>query len=222
MLLYHYSPESLSSLKTPLARGGLDADKIKRADEMAVFRGAVAPYYKHISFFFDPIPADILGNLFSKHPNAKWKTGDVYYEHIVDSDTFGAFKYQVVEVEHLQQADKLVWPGDDASDDKKKAYFKMRYDRNIKLGLVGVTNDKFDAVCSQFVGGTRRAFIKATQNPATPDSLTLYAADVPHVMVYPERGIIPVVKTPNKIKIGAGKFTLEGVGFSLPKPSSRW
>lgn len=46
--------------------------------------------------------------------------------------------------------------------------------------------------------------------------------DVPHVMVYPERGTIPVVKTPNKIKIGAGKFTLEGVGFSLPKPSSRW
>lgn len=222
MLLYHYNPKPLDALKTSEARGSLSSEKIKRADEMASFRRDVGPYYKHISFFFDPIPADIIGTLFSRCPDAQWKIGATYFEHVINSSEIGEFKYRVVEVPRISKSPELKWPGDNAADNLKKDYFTQRYNMEVSQGLVGLTNENFDAVCKEFVGGTRRAFIEATRHPATPDNLTLYAADVPHVMLYPEKGILPVKNKPRKIIIGSGKLILESNSVNIIPPSARW
>lgn len=220
MLLYHYSKAPLGELRTSESRGVVTPEQRQRGLELVKHYSEVAPYYQHISFFFDAIPADILGTLFAKHPEAVWRTGDAYYEHVIDTKDIEEFKYRIVETSVVDD-DGIEWPGDDASPIKKQAYFAELYEHNLKAGYIGFNNYTLERTAKRFVGNTRNAFIHATQNPFTADSLKKYAADVPHLMLYPAGGSIRVIKAPRKIKIGNGTFAMECIGLQKPL-SARW
>lgn len=55
MKLYHYSDNRLRTIKTKGAQGRVSKLEMKEADKIAGFMEEVGPYYKHLSFFFDPI-----------------------------------------------------------------------------------------------------------------------------------------------------------------------
>lgn len=190
--------------------------KKERALEMMEYRQTPGPYYNHISFFFEPVPYDILGRLFKNANHDFWHTGNKVYEHSIDSADLGNFDYMIVETP-LDKEHRKSWPVNDDQEEREMYFLELRELRE-KKGHIGKGNTAFEKGAKPFVGGTRDAYIKATQHPSDEDSLTLYAADVPHVMLYPENTTTPirVVRPIRSLVIGDGALVKK------PPVSSKW
>jgi hypothetical protein len=214
MLLYHYSKAPLRSLTTRRHRGGLTEQELKEGYDWHVFRQEPAPYYDHISFFFEPAPLDILGTIFAGTGHDFW-TADAYiYEHVVESSRIGNFKYFITETpEDIAVMD--TWPDDD-DEAKKQAYFRRSARRRKALGHVGRNNAAFEQAATPFVGGIRRAY-QEVRAKWIDDNRLQYAAFVPHVMLYPERGEIRLIRPAQRVQVGPVNASLEGYPLS-----ARW
>jgi hypothetical protein len=205
--LYHYAPDFYPNLQTRRKSGKADVAEIKRAEESARRLGLEGPYVDHISFFFDPIPADILPNLYGQD-HAVWFKGNKLYEYIVDVDSLQRdLLYRVVESERKTAfldkfAEEHNWVDDDP-------VLLMKYLKEIdtlqrKWGELGREWSEFKKQIQLNQGKTRSAYIRASQRDDFEAGRRRYASNVPHLMVYPSPGVIDYAEV-NTVTLGSDR-----------------
>lgn len=176
MKLYHYSKNEFDSIKT-LEQQEKDGDR-----EVTIVDGVKQDYKKHISFFFEKAPLDILGKIFGKEHSA-WYPGSELFEYCVDSSMLGKFSFHLVE---SPEKTKLYY--DSSLTDKQYCQKLLQVER--ERGYIGRGEKYMEEAITPLLGGTREAFKQLPQRPNWKEIKNKYAATVPHLMVYPDSGIV--------------------------------
>lgn len=188
MKLYHYSDTRLTYIKTKGAQGKVSKLEMKEADKIAEFMEEVGPYYKHLSFFFDPIPRNI-AEIFGKGHNF-WFEGNVIYEHVVDANDLIPFKWHLMEMgETIQLADTMKW-GEGVSREQRRLQIRELNRHDKTKGYVGETLESLEDAIEELDVVTAEAFIAERKRDKNRESFQQYAAGVPHLMIYPEVGMV--------------------------------
>ena len=201
MKLYHYSEDLYPILKTRSAVGGLTPADIKEAKETAEYRHAPGLYVDHISFFFDPIPLKLLGSIYGKE-NTTWFNGNVLNEYIVDVTTLeNDILFHIVESpESVALVDSTT--DENWEDDSfKRTFFKTKYDLQIRLGEIGNGRVKLEKQIIKYHNQTEHYYRLASKRSDFKENITKYAANVPHVMMYPKSGTVKI-ESVNIVTIG--------------------
>ena len=133
MLLYHYSNEPYTALKTKLAQGVMTPAMMAEEDTYVTYRNDAFPSYKAISLLPDPIPLDIMGALYAGHDHHIWIPNHVIYEHVVDSRRLPRFDYHISETPDDVKQMMADWP-DDITQAQKRAYFRAKSKRKWRTG----------------------------------------------------------------------------------------
>lgn len=195
MFLYHYSTEIHRELLSKAVNGSLTPVQIKLARLEARDEGFEKwAYCDHISFFFEPIPSNLLPKLFKDHPF--WVKGKKLYEHVVNASEFPLkIPYHVVESKKKTELyDKFSldnnWVEDDPVllqkwmilEDQKVRQWKEKGDSKAEL-LKQIAAHQ---------GTIRHAYQEAVQRDDFEWNKTKYAANVPHLMLYPPEGRVKV------------------------------
>lgn len=196
MLLYHYSHEKFKNLETLKYRSkttgkSFTKAEIKEAEEDAEFHGDPGPYYDHISFFVEKLDLDTLVKYFidAKVEHQFWKLDTPFYEYVVDSKNIKSFAYRFVETPFDMNHMQTKWNAH-LSDSEIEKYFADQKRMKLATGEQGVKEgNKFDHVGQRFVGLAMGRFLIGSFNNSA-DENSRYAAGVPHVMLYPEGGLI--------------------------------
>lgn len=188
MKLYHYSDTRLTYIKTKGAQGKVSKLEMKEADKIAEFMEEVGPYYKHLSFFFDPIPRNI-AEIFGKGHNF-WFEGNVIYEHVVDANDLIPFKWHLMEMsETIQLADTMKW-GEGVSREQRRLQIRELNRHDKAKGYVGETLESLEDAIEELDVVTAEAFIAERKRDKNRESFQQYAAGVPHLMIYPDDGMV--------------------------------
>lgn len=203
MKLFHYSKDLHEVLKTKRAIGLSELEQAKLKDKtLKKYPGR--HYFDHISFFFDPIPVDIIGDLYGPdHP--VWFNGNSLYEHEISiNDPPFHIPFEVVEsVNQIHALDIFAvehnWVDEDPILLNK--WFEHIGREKIKWGEWGDTLPKLILQIKKNKGITRQSFINAVERDDFNENKRKYAASVPHLMVYPPEGYLPVTKV-TKVVIG--------------------
>lgn len=179
MKLYHYGQAGYKVLKTLEAQRPITRTEKKEALDMKAYRRNVPPglYYEHISFMFDPIESDHWKYFNKNHP--VWKKGVSLTEYIVNTSQIGEFKWMIVETPEI--CDARV---DDSVSDEE--YWKI-YVEVTTSKYIGDGSRSLEKASREFVGH-QKEYLKIASK-LNPNSLK-YAADVPHVMLYPKDGMV--------------------------------
>lgn len=188
MKLFHYAPQRWNVLKTK--RKQLLVTERDIVLETRKNYRQIAPYYDHISFFFEPIPAKHMGYFFRGVPHRTWRKGAVLYEYQVDTDNFD-FGYMIVETEGDYNQLIKDWPTTATLSEAQIERYKVNYyKRKIKTGEASKTKDNFEKMANPYVGKLLQNYIKASGLYEYEEEKHKYAAFVPHVMIYPKTGMI--------------------------------
>lgn len=202
MNLYHYSTERFPFIKTRREQG-VSKEVLEEAEHKAKKMGLPLPYVDHVSFFLEPIPKETIAAIFSnKHPF--WRAGQKLYEHVIDSDDIDEKSfYRIVETPEINKfTDQFDWAVKDLTARSK--YFVEMNKEMLRLGYSGYGISKMVSKCQQFIGKTEGYYIRARTLDSDGHSATQYAAYVPHLMVYPKGGVIPI-KSVSLITLGSGR-----------------
>ena len=148
--------------------------------------GVSADYNKHISFFFDPIDPMVVDQVYGKFHHF-WAHGATVYEHVVDSRQIGKFNYHITET-----PEKIEILYDDSISTKR--YYELLEQINKTNHYLG-TEREFDQAAKKFVGQTSKYQKKVHTYPNWNDIKNKYAACVPHVMLYPDKGYCKVLSS---------------------------
>lgn len=194
MKLYHYSTELYDQLKSKRVSGTMTPQDLKW-DKMLPYHPLLrdVSYNDSISFFFDPIPSDIMDLLYGgKHP--VWFKGNKLYQYEVELDMLPQkILYQIVE------SDRSMTALDTFEHDYKvkewnaellTKWFNHINAEKIRWCELAKDLDKLKSQVFRFQNTTRDFFIKASKRKDFKDNFMKYAAAVPHVMCYPETGIV--------------------------------
>ena len=217
MKLYHYNQLVTDELLTKRAQGILTPEEIREAEQYAKRFKRPGPYCDHISFFMDPIPSSLLAHLFGDfHP--VWYRGNEVIEHVVDTRTLDShILYNVVETpEKLKHLDSAA--DDDDSDEWLISYFKELNAIQTKNGELGQSLKGLDKQIIRFQGKLGDYYQSAKNRHDWEENKTKYAASVPHVMLYPSTGRIPVASS---FYVTVGSDTRKPVPKALPV-YSKW
>ena len=182
MKLYHYSKDSYKDLRTLEMQKKLTE---KEKDELRKFRNKLSPageYWEHISFFFDRIPLESIGQMYGPEHKA-WAPGTRLKEYVIDTVKLHKFSYAIVE-----PPDKTAMLFDDNVDTEE--YYRRMLLNIEKYGYHGNSNRELEKASKPFVGKTAQYFKEASKHPKFDSFKDKYAACVPHVMIYPAGGII--------------------------------
>lgn len=188
MKLYHYSSERYTVLKTKRKQLKVtEKDRIEAAKNKDL---AIGPYYDHISFFFDPIPAKHMGYFFKGVPHEVWRKGAMLYEYVVETDNFN-FGYEIVETEADYRQLITEWPTTPSITKEQIRQFKVnRFQRKLKTNETAKTKENFLKMANPYVGKLLENYKKAQRRYELDSERMKYAALVPHVMLYPDNGYI--------------------------------
>lgn len=200
MLLYHYSNEPYTALKTKLAQGVMTPAMMAEEDTYVTYRNDAFPSYKAISLLPDPIPLDIMGALYDGHDHHIWIPNHVIYEHVVDSRRLPRFDYHISETPDDVKQMMADWP-DDITPAQKRAYFRAKSKRKWRTGENGTGNDAMEKNFGRYVGGTRDAYIKAVPL-FDAGNWRQYAPMVPHVQINVDGGVMQLVRPARRVTIG--------------------
>lgn len=186
-VLYHYSKEKFSKLLTREAQGVVSDKEKEKWLKLAEEQLRPGGYHQHVSFFIEPVPLDIIGQIFGEQ-HAFWYPGNVIYEHQIKASTLPRFKYEFVETPY---ATELYY--DPKSDNLSvEEYYKLLDKGQRKLKERGDNIRDFVEVAERLKGLTRECYINLPSRPNWESIKDKYAATVPHVMVYPQSGVIKV------------------------------
>jgi hypothetical protein len=189
--IYHYSTAQFARLETPRHRGTSN-DKIKKSEEMAKKYNLVGPYCDHISFFFDPIPLDLLGKLYGKDHGA-WVSGNKLYEHVVHVRGLPEIPFEVVETAtDLEIMDSIEWEEEGDNSANTSQFFKRQRRAKLLNGEIGSSNLQLLKQIERYKGGTRDAYLAASKRDDFEFNFAKYASCVPHLMIYPPDGYLEV------------------------------
>lgn len=202
MLLYHYSSELYDSLKTRRVSQTFSDKELESIQKTFEFRGSPGTYIDHISFFFDPLPSKTVGNVFKNVGHAEWEIGNVMYEYVVDvRDIPVELAYEIVESPvDIQTLEDTDWIYDDPEFTRN--YLKVMSERKKRTGEVGYDSHGLLKQMRKFKGLTERYYLQAPTLRTWENGQFKYAANVPHLMLYPKGGIVNYRKV-NTITIGS-------------------
>lgn len=182
MKLYHYATQHFPQLETL---------KFQKRNEKR--KGVTdSNYANHISFFFDPLDPIVLNEVYGSFHHF-WKEGAVVWEHVCESHHFGDFDYHIVETPEKM---KILYD-DSLSDDMYYRKLDLIHKEHHYLG----NQSEFDVAARKFVGHTSKYQKRAPTYKNWEDIKTKYAATVPHVMLYPNKGFVKV-ESAGQITIG--------------------
>lgn len=213
IMFYHYSKKKFSELLTRSLQGVVTEEERKDADEAGTFRGDIGPYYDSISFLLEPAPLDIISSLFPKDHHT-WKEGNSLIEHIVDLKGQDFYGWDIVEgpiamlfVDNLPWIDNVFY---------KKVYFKTRSLGKKLFNEQGNDFKSLEKALKKFPEGTtREAYLKIKDRSDYDTIKNMYAATVPHLMIYTKTPIN--IKHTNKVSVG-----IPSKGLENHPPSSIW
>lgn len=180
ILLYHYSKNLFDELKT------LKASGVSHSRPLGNNHPDLGNYNEHISFFFEPIPYDILGSIFKRKFNDVWYTGSQLYEYIVKVSEMPEFKYRVVESPTITN----MYYDPHYDNLNKEEYIQLVRQTQLKMKEIGFNKKDFISIANKYIGLTRQCYIDLPNRPNWDKIKNKYAATVPHVMIYPQKGII--------------------------------
>jgi hypothetical protein len=190
--LYHYSDKRFAELQTLLAQRALTKKEIVEYDRKMKREYGFGEYYKHISFFIDPVPTMLVGNLFPKNHKI-WYIGNEMYEYCVRiSKLEENIKYALVE------SPDDVAIRDETPDEvyfnevQNRLFDKKHLQRKIASGEYGFGLDNLKHQIQKYKGKISSNFLKASKRKDFNEFSMLYAASVPHLMLYPSTGVIEI------------------------------
>lgn len=194
--LYHYALSEYSVLKTSALISPPNKAMIFEGRKDVELRKMPGPYYDHISFFFERPPLDKMSSVFGNdHPF--WYPGNKVYEHVVKIDLLPKIKYLITESPAIndffysKESDKLT------DEEFYNEVYRIRV-TNLEIGDSVIDLKK---VIERLKGETLKNYLRLRTRPNFADIRKKYAATVPHVMLYPERGTVSVSKV-NSVTIG--------------------
>lgn len=182
MKLYHYSKDRYDDLRTLEKQRPITIEEKKKALQDILAYPAPGFYYQHISFFFDPIPYDILGKIYGKDHRI-WYPGNQIFQYEIDLAALGNFSYYITE---SPEQIKILYD-ESLSDAEYEVQLK---ELMIKLHYIGEGKSKLIEASKSLIGTTRSSFLKVKSYSNWEEIKNKYAACVPHVMIYPEKGIV--------------------------------
>ena len=180
ILLYHYSKNLFDELKT-LKASGVSHSRILGSNDPDL-----GDYNEHISFFFEPIPYDILGSIFKRKFNDVWYTGSQLYEYIVKVSEMPEFKYRVVESPTITN----MYYDPHYDNLNKEEYIQLIRQTQLEMKEIGFNKKDFISIANKYIGLTRQCYIDLPNRPNWDKIKNKYAATVPHVTIYPQKGTI--------------------------------
>ena len=210
MFIYHYSAKPHPTLLSKAASGVMTPAQIKLVRLEARKKPYKAlPYCDHISFFFDPIPSEILPKIFGEgHP--VWFKGNKLYEHVVSvSDLPSDIVYHVVESQKRTELLDKFSEENNWVDDDPDLLFKWQIlisQQEALWGEQGIGRSKLEQQIKQNAGNTGNNYIKASERDDFEFGRNKYAANVPHLMLYPPEGKIKITQI-NSLIIGSKNRT---------------
>lgn len=187
--LYHYSTELFDILKTREKQGLGKEEKIPELNQR---------YNKHISFFLEPIPLDILPDIHS-NKHEFYVAGKEVYEYKIPTVNLGVMEYELVE-----SPEKIKALYDTTLDDD--AYYKAMDEISRANKYNGKNIKDLEALIERFEGTTRGYFIRIPSYPNYKEIKNKYAPCVPHFMIYPKTGLVKYSSVTKK-KFGKSKVT---------------
>ena len=187
MLFYHYAKHKYSSLKCSRLTHHLTEEAIKKDKDGQEKFDLPGGYYDHISLFIEPIPEKNIASIF-EHKHEFWKSGNKLYMHIVDSNDFAPeMKYMLVETPEMDTwSDRFDWYNMDKY--QREIALSVYYKEMKSRGFIGNSTNQLIAKCQKYLGKTKRYYELSRQREDAEDTLKQYAANVPHLMVYPPSG----------------------------------
>lgn len=194
-MLYHYSKELYPELLTRAASGVMSPIQVKLARLEARRKGVFdLPYCDHISFFFEPIPSKLLSELFKGHP--VWFKGNSLYEYVVDPNKLPSeIPFHAVEsVKKTALYDKFCIEKNWVEDDPKllEEWELLEDQKTREWGEKRKTRSELIQQIAANQGIIENAYRAAVVRDDFEWNKTKYAANVPHLMLYPPSGkVIP-------------------------------
>lgn len=217
MKLYHYSTKLHKTLLTRLRQGGVSLAEVKRSAQEAKDNFNPDSYFKHVSFFLEPLPLKEIGDIFEGTNHPVWNNGQVLFEHIVESSALPKdMTYHFVETPALTEYWHKLEGLENASDtDWKKALEGAKL-LQLKNGEWGNDVKILDKVGRQLATGLLGYYQVSKASDHWITNQKRYAADVPHVMIYSDIGKFPVTQI-NNVIVGSAK----PIAVSI-NPALRW
>lgn len=205
MRLYHYSKDLYSQLKTRAKSGGMSLNEITQARQKANSKPWFdLPYCDHISFFFEPIPSELLSKIYPKDHHT-WVQGNELYEYAIEVDQLpNVLQYQVVESPKLLEIyDKFSKDNNWVTKDPVllEKWMKIENQKMRELHYYGNSLVELKRVIPQFDKGIEGFYKIASKREDFEDNKYKYAACVPHLMLYPPSGTVEISSI-SKVVIG--------------------
>lgn len=176
--LYHYSTKPYEFLLTRMFRKDYDQKTLDKANRVAKELGTPGNYLEHISLMFGKLPRDVALMFNGEHEI--YKPGMVLYEHVIYLDSIKGDKWEVVSSpEEVAEYRK----GNYEREDILKIFEKNKY--------VGDSISILDDHIKRF-SGLVDFYFDEWANSKDEKKLRQYSGGVPHLMVYPKEGRIPV------------------------------
>lgn len=201
IILYHYSDKMRDPLKTREAQGFVMSPDILKV-EANKYRYMTYPdlYDRQISFFIDPIPRDLPDKFDGRHHF--WKSGKTLYEHeIVVSPANKALENIRFMLAEAPWRKKLMDQTNFNNEREVQEYYLKCAAMRAHLGEQGEGISSLSKVIEKYKGTCNQHFGQYRDDPYYETTiLPKYAAMVPHLMLYPKDGIIPVHQI-RKIKL---------------------
>lgn len=186
--LYFYDTRKHSTIKTPEALKIVEPEQQAREIEEAAFKGRVAPSYKQLICFFEPLPIEYLGTIFGQdHP--VWTEGRVVFEHRIQVSDLSDFTYEILETAEMRQFDALL---EKASPTEQRLIYQDRAKTQRYRDLTGTGLHDFQNAALPYVAESTRAFLNFPKHPSYRLRFDDYCPTVPHVVLTPKKGEVPV------------------------------
>lgn len=173
--LYHYNHQRFKELKSRRAQN-------KEIKMPSHYKDNKFDYNDSISFFFEPLPLDVLPKLYKgEHPF--YKPESMVYEYRISIQDLNNSPWTVVE--HPEKTELLY---DDSISDSK--YYKEMARIEKEQGYNGNNWRELAKIKNRFKGLTLKYYKLLPSRPNFEEIKTKYAPTVPHVMTYPIGGTL--------------------------------
>jgi len=153
----------------------------------------VGSYYDHVSFFFEPLPLEKMGDHFGNFHDF-WFNGHLVYEHVVDLRNLPKdMRYDIVETPVVMKWwEENGYSADDTPKAERLRVFAAMRKFKESIGEIGYDAKQLERASRQYNRGVFDYYKKQKASRFWDEGKTTYAAGVPHVMVYSEIGRFPV------------------------------
>ena len=190
--IYHYSDNKYTNILTLNQQPNAKRDPNRHPD-----------YGDHVSFFIDPLPTDLITEIFDEGWSYhQLKGGTRLHEHVVDPTQIDMIKFHLVENYHFDFLFDVIDSADSLNDKyiKNSSLGKLIKKADDRLSkqriIVGTEMSELVKYLRKYKGITRKGYERVKKmKKDRPEEFerikNKYAADVPHLMIY-TKSPIPV------------------------------